>query len=83
VIEPDESAEEENGDILVEPSLRGLGLRRMPCGILTRNRKRKRKHHNWIVVSWATGEREEYGEDYERATRRGLEIKAYLILELK
>jgi len=60
--------------------LRGLGMRRMPCGILTRNRKRKR--HNWIVVLWETGEREEYGEDYDRATKRGLEVKAYLILEL-
>lgn len=79
--ERDETIEEDGGDIIDEPSLRGLGLRRMPCGILTRNRKRK--HHNWIVVSWATGEREEYGEDYDRATRRGLEIKAYLILELK
>ena len=65
----------------VEDELRGLGLRRMPCGILTRNRKRKR--HNWIVVLWETGEREEYGEDYDRATKRGREVKAYLILELR
>jgi len=44
----------------------------MPCGILTHTRKCKR--HNWIVVLWETGEREEYGEDYDRATKRGLEV---------
>ena len=79
--EQDEIPGEQSVDIVDEPLLRGLGLRRTPCGILTRHRKRK--HHNWIVVSWATGEHEEYGEDYARATRRGLEIKAYLLPELK
>jgi len=47
--------------------LRGLGLYRMPCGILTTSKRRRR--HNWIVVFRVSGVKQEseYGEAYDRA----------------
>lgn len=62
------------------PELRGLGLYITPCGILTRNEYRAR--HNWVTVDKASGARKHWGEDYDGATRHGVDVEAWLLLEL-